>query len=98
MAAHTVASAIAACIERCAEAQNGHHRRWARERLKRRLVDDGTGPCLAGAVADAADAVGRVLADGQQRVLCAARGGLQQGGGHGAMVPVERGGVTPLGR
>jgi hypothetical protein len=89
MATANHGAAIAACITRCAEAENGHVRRWARERLARDLRGTGATPMIAKATAEAADAVGCRIAEVMHVGVGAGSGG------HAGMVTPASAGAHP---
>ena len=67
--------AIAACIHRCAAADDGRTNRGARTRLAHQLMAQGCSSQVAAATAVAADAVGQAIAAAAQRCRQALNGG-----------------------
>ena len=52
---------LATCIGECTDARTGHGRRWAKQRAHVALVEQGTAPWLAAALATAAEQVGLTI-------------------------------------
>jgi hypothetical protein len=55
------ATLLATCIGECTDARTGHGRRWAKQRAHVALVEQGTAPWLAAALATAAEQVGLTI-------------------------------------